>query len=141
MLAEKRSRDGCHQKVLRTRKDRLVNPIEQEPREENRVHRGLGVVIAVGLAVEFAPGIFNCLWTQGFKCIGEQFGNQTGFYLPPAAILKILFVRAHLATLFVFSSAATGAQIVSANRLGHLRLLANSASDPALTLLSLMRSF
>src|SRR5215213_3516617 len=98
----------------------LMNPIEQEPWHENRIHWRLWVVSAGSyIVVEFTPGIFNGLWTQCFKTVSQQLRNQVGLDPAPTAIVKIFFVETRLTTLFVLSSAPTWARIVSANFSSH----------------------
>src|SRR5215217_9462676 len=50
----------------------LMNPIEQEPWHENRIHWRLWVVSTGSFKVmEFTPGIFNGLRTKCFKSVSE----------------------------------------------------------------------
>src|ERR1043165_2098355 len=112
----------------------VVNPIKQEPRHENRIDWRLWVVSAGSrIVMEFTPGLFNGLWTQGFKTISQQLRNQVGLDPAPTAIVKILFVETRLTTLFVFSPTPTWTRIVSANFSSHQ----TSRSESSLALLSL----
>src|ERR1041385_2427855 len=55
----------------------VMNPIEQEPGHENRIDWRLCVVSAGSrIVMEFTPGVFNGLWTQGFKTVSQQLRNQ-----------------------------------------------------------------
>src|SRR5215204_4061984 len=98
----------------------LMNPIEQEPWHENRIHWRLWVVSAGSrIVMEFTPGVFNGLWTQGFKSVSQQLRNQIRLDPAPTAIVKVLFVETRLTALFVFSPTPTWARIISANFSSH----------------------
>jgi len=53
--------------------------------------------------MEFTPGLFNGLWTQGFKTVSQQLRNQVGLDPAPTAIVKILFVETRLNTFCIFA--------------------------------------
>src|SRR6185437_10992221 len=112
-----------------------MNPIEQEPGHENRIDWRLWVVSARSrIVIEFTPGLFNGLWTQGFKTVSQQLRNQVGLDPAQTAIVKILFVETRLTALFVLSSTSTGTRIVSANFSRHQ----TSGSESSLSLSSIL---
>src|ERR1051325_748010 len=97
-----------------------MNPIEQKPWHENRIHWRLWVISAgSGIVVEFSPSIFNGLWAQCFKSVSKELRHQIGLDPAPTSIVKILFVESLLTALFVFLPTPTWAGIISANFSGH----------------------